>query len=441
MEKLLAQITKIITKKIFKMGQPAYHFFLALTGNLFYRFPGRRLICIGVTGTNGKSTTIELINSVLKAADFKTGMISTVAFEINGKRTENKTSRTTLGRWQTPKMLRAMVKAGCRYAVIEVASEGIVQFRTWGIPFDVAVFTNLSPEHLNTHGNMTNYRNAKGKLFENMASSKHRKQLVSGRKTQVASISIVNADDREAKYFSAFPAVAHYSYGLKKGLTKVSKVQQNGKLSFDITHENKSYYIQTDLIGHFNIYNILAAWCVGFSQGIDPHQIKWGIEAVKSVKGRMEKVAEQKGVRYYIDYAMTPDSYGMLFEEMRRIATGRVITVFGAAGDRDRGKRPLIGEVAAKQADYCILTDDEPYNEDPKKIIAEIEEGFKKVGASNYEVIQDRREAFKRARQMARSGDVVVIPGIGHQAYRNVGGDKKIAWDEAEIIRKIVESS
>jgi UDP-N-acetylmuramoyl-L-alanyl-D-glutamate--2,6-diaminopimelate ligase len=155
----------------------------------------------------------------------------------------------------------------------------------------------------------------------------------------------------------------------------------------------------------------------------------------------MEKVAERNGVKYYVDYAMTPDSYEMLFEEMKRIAGGKVIAVFGAAGDRDRAKRPKIGEIAAKQADYTILTDDEPYSEDPKKIIAEIEEGFKKVGANNYEVISDSREAFQKASKIARSGDVVVVPGIGHQAYRNIGGDKKIAWNEAEIIREIVESS
>jgi UDP-N-acetylmuramoyl-L-alanyl-D-glutamate--2,6-diaminopimelate ligase len=408
---------------------------LALTGNLAYRFPGRRMICIGVTGTNGKSTTAELINSVLKSAGFKTGMISTVAIEVNNQRKENTTSRTTLGRWQTPRILRSMVKAGCQYAVIEVASEGIVQYRTWGIPFDVAVFTNLSPEHLNTHKTMTNYRNTKGKLFENLATSRHKK--IAGQ--IINKVNIVNADDKEAKYFSAFPADTRILYGLKKGEAVAKSIAQNGKLNFDISYQNKNYYIQTDLLGSFNIYNILAAWSVGYSQGIDPHQIKWGLEAVKTVKGRMEKVAEKNGVKYYIDYAMTPDSYEMLFEEMKKIASGRVITLFGAAGDRDRSKRPLIGAIAAKKADYTILTDDEPYSEDPNQIIAEIEEGFKKTGASNYTVIRDRKLAFREAMKIAKSGDVVVIPGIGHQSYRNIGGDKKISWNEAEEIQKVLK--
>ena len=437
-EKTLNLIRKIVPKRIFKFFQPFYHFLLALSGNIVYRFPGKKMICIGVTGTNGKSTTVELINSILKSAGYKTGMLSTVAFEINGEREENKTSRTTLGRWQTPKMLRKMVKAGCRYAIVEVASEGIVQFRTWGIPFDVAVFTNLSPEHLNTHGTMANYRKAKGKLFENLATSMRKKKIQGAKKTKILKVNVFNADDKEAKYFGSFPADIHYGFGLKKGDVKAQKINQNTKLSFDINFQNKSYYIQTDLVGKFNVLNILAAWAVGFSQEIDPRKIKWGIEEVKSIKGRMEKVAEKNGVKFYIDYAMTPDSYELLFDEMREIARGKIIAVFGAAGDRDRKKRPIIGEIAAKKTDYTILTDDEPYSEDPKKIITEIESGFKKVAKENYKVIRDRKEAIREASKIAQAGDVVVVPGIGHQAYRNVGGVKKIAWNEGEIIREVL---
>lgn len=440
MEKLLKVFKKLIPRKLFKSSQPLYHFILALSGNIIYRFPGRRMVCIGVTGTNGKSTTIELINSIMKSGGYKTGMISTVAFEIDGERTENTTSRTTLGRWQTPKMLRRMVKAGCQYAIIEVASEGIVQFRTWGIPFDIAVFTNLSPEHLNTHGTMKNYRNAKGKLFENLASSKKKRLIIQGSKKIVPKVSVVNANDKEARYFAAFPADQHYNFGLKKGNLRAINVKQDGKLNFDIEYGNKNYFIQSDLAGEFNVLNILAAWAVGHSQGVDPRKLKWGVEAVKLVKGRMEMVAEMKGVKYYVDYAMTPDAYEMLLVEMRKIATGKVIIVFGAAGDRDRAKRPIIGEVAARFADYSILTDDEPYSEDPAQIITEIESGFKKLEKTNYRIINDRKKAFTEASRLAKAGDVVVVPGIGHQAYRNIGGDKKIPWNEAEIIREIVGS-
>jgi UDP-N-acetylmuramyl tripeptide synthase len=171
-EPLLNLGRKIIPNWLFRMGQPFYHFYMALSGNIRFGFPGRKLIVIGVTGTNGKSTTVELVNSVLKANGIKTGMLSTVAFEIAGKRTDNTTNRTTLGRWQTQRKLHEMVEAGCTHAVLEVASEGIKMFRIWGIPFDVAVFTNLAPEHLNTHKTMENYRNTKGRLFANLAKAK-----------------------------------------------------------------------------------------------------------------------------------------------------------------------------------------------------------------------------------------------------------------------------
>ncbi len=430
LEKLLNFGRKLIPRKIFRFFQPAYHYLLALSGNIFYRFPGKKMICIGVTGTNGKSTTVELINSILKSAGYKTGMISTVAFEIAGKREDNKTSRTTLGRWQTPKMLRKMVKAGCKYAVVEVASEGILHFRTWGIPFDVAVFTNLSPEHLNTHKTMANYRNTKGKLFANLSLSKKKKGILK--------INIYNAEDKESNYFGSFPADKHISYGFNKGNVLIKNLSETQGLMFDLKYLNKSYPIKSDLTAAFNAQNIAASWCVGLSQNIDPKDIAKGINNLHSVKGRMEKVTEKNGVKYFIDYAMTPDSYEMLISEMKKIAKGKVILVFGAAGDRDKLKRPKIGEIAAKNADFSILTDDESYSEDTKKIIEEIEVGFKKAKKNNYKVILDRKNAFREAVKIAKDGDVVVIPGIGHESFRNIGGNNKIPWNESEIIRKIV---
>lgn len=420
------------------MFAPLYHYLLAVSGNIFYRFPGRKLICIGVTGTNGKSTTVELVNSILKTAGKKTGMLSTIAIEVAEKRTENVTSRTTLGRWQTPRMLRQMVKAGCEYAVVEVASEGIVQFRTWGIPFDVAVFTNLSPEHLNTHGTMRNYRNAKGTLFANLSMGAKKKK-VCGKRIKPKKISIVNADDKEAGYFSAFPADESYLYGIKRGDIRATQTKLSNGLEFTVEAVGKRYPVKSKLLGGVNVYNILAAWCVGFSQNISPKKIAEGIFAVKQIEGRMEKVGERNGVQYFLDYAMTPDSYEILISELKKIASGRVILVFGAAGDRDRRKRPQIGAVAAKRADFSILTDDEPYSEDPKEIVREIEAGFRETGKNNYKIVRDRKKAFVEAVRMAKSGDVVVGIGMGHEKFRNIGGNKKIPWDEAGIIKNLLK--
>jgi len=471
LEKILNIGRKIIPRRLFRWGQPVYHFLLALSGNIIYRFPGRKMICVGVTGTNGKSTTVELINSVLKDGGKKTGMISTIAFEVAEKRTDNITSHTTLGRWQTQKMLRKMVRAKCEYAVLEVASEGIKMFRTWGIPFDVAVFTNLSPEHLNTHKTMKNYRNTKGKLFVSLSTSKRKKlvfvdgqdeqpntrskergaiphlfslfqkkgagQTVNSKRARIKKISIVNADDREAKYFSAFPADEHFLYGQKKGDVRAENIGE--KLEFSIEYQGKNYPIKSDLIGGFNVYNILAAWCVGFSQKLNPKDIQKGIFEIKGVKGRFEKVAEKDGVQYFLDYAVTPDAFELLFAELRKIASGRIIAVFGATGDRDKSKRPKLGEVAARKADIVIITDEEPYSEKPADIINQIYGGAVKIRKEGVYKIVDRKKALREAIKIAKEGDVVVATGLGHQKFRNVGGKKKISWEEGKIIKDLLK--
>ncbi len=430
-EKILNFLKKLIPRGLFKIFQPYYHFFLILTGNIFYRFPGRKLKVIGVTGTNGKSTTVELINAMLKEAGYKTGMISTVAIEVAGERKDNVTNRTTLGRWQTPRILRQMVKAKCDYAVLEVASEGIAWFRTWGIPFDVAVFTNLSPEHLNFHGNMINYRNVKGKLFLNLSFSK--------RKKGTPKVSVVNADDREAGYFGAFPADKKYTFGLKKGDVMGKNIKSGNFLEFSVAYGTKIYPVKSPLFAQFNVLNILAAFCVGLSQEIDPKIITKGIEAVKLVRGRMQKVAEKNGVSYFLDYAVTPDAFELLFNELRKMTKGKLIAVFGATGDRDKEKRPKLGEAAAKFCDIVIVTDEEPYSEDPAAIIEVVAVGAEKIAKNKVIKILDRKKALKKAIELAESGDVVVATGLGHQKYRNIGGNKKIAWDEAEIIKNLLE--
>jgi len=441
LEKILNIGRKLVPRNVFRFFQPAYHFVLAFTGNLVYRFPGRKLKVIGVTGTNGKSTTVELINSILKESQFKTGMISTVAIEIAGNRTDNITNRTTLGRWQTPKLLRQMVRQNCECAVLEVASEGIAWYRVWGIPFDVAVFTNLSPEHLNFHKNMANYRNTKGKLFLNLSFSKRKNfdDKLTKTREQVKKISIVNADDREASYFAAFPADIQLTYGLKKADINATNINPERQLNFDVNYLGKKYPISSPLFAEFNVYNILAAWAVGISQQIDPKIIAKGIKNVELVKGRMQKVSESNGVSYFLDYAVTPDAFELLFNELRKLTKGKLIAVFGATGDRDRDKRPKLGEVAARLCDEVIITDEEPYGEDPQKIINEVATGVGKVNSKKVIKILDRKKALQKAIAMAKSGDVVVATGLGHQKYRNIGGNRKITWDEAEIIKKLLK--
>lgn len=430
LEKVLNLGKKLIPAPLFKMAQPLYHFLLAVTGNIRYGFPGRKMIVVGVTGTNGKSTTVELINSVLKAGGLKTGMLSTVAFEIAGKREDNTTNRTTLGRWQLQRRLHEMVEAGCTHAIIEVASEGIAWHRVWGIPFDVAVFTNLAPEHLNFHKTMENYRNTKGKIFANLNRSLHK---------AAAKTIIVNADDKEWKYFYGFEAEKKITFGLNNGEIWATNMLFDDKTSFEIVDGEERYHVESVLPAKFNIYNMLAAFAVGKALCVTPNKIVKGIQSVKRVDGRMQEIPNNLGFKVFIDYAVTPDAFENLFRELRRITKNRLIAVFGATGDRDKDKRPKLGAVAAKLTDWVIITDEEPYSENPAVIVDAIAEGALKVRNRNLEIILDRKEAIKKALEMAFPDDTVVITGMGHQKYRNVGGNKKIAWDEAKIVKELLK--
>ena len=420
---------KIIPKSLFRLGQPAYHWLLALSGNVRYGFPGRKMIIIGITGTNGKSTTAELVNSVLKASGLKTGMLSTVAIEIAGKRADNVTNRTTLGRWQTPKYLHEMVLAGCTHVVLEVASEGLVMYRVWGIPFDVAVFTNLSPEHLNTHKTMENYRNAKGLLFAGLIKSKQKGMP----KTIIA-----NADDAEFKYFNDFEAEQKISYGITKGQVWANNISLGEKVEYELVDDEVKTRVKASLPAKFNIYNELAAYCVGKALSLDIKKTIIGIESVKLVAGRMQEIPNKRDITIFIDYAVTPDAFELLFTELRRITQGRIIAVFGATGDRDKDKRPKLGAVAGIMTNYTILTDEESYSENPSIIVDSIAEGLETVRKGNYEIILNRKEAIQRAIELAEPGDTVVVTGMGHQKYRNMGGNKKIEWDEAKVIAEVL---
>ncbi len=421
---------KIIPKPVFHFFQPYYHLFLAVTGNIRYGFPGNKMIMIGVTGTNGKSTTVDLITAVLKINGIKTGMTSSVAFEIAGKRIENSTSRTTLGRWKLQRILRQMLDAGCTHAVIEVASEGIAWHRVWGIAFDVAVFTNLSPEHLNFHKTMENYRNAKGKLFSNLSKSKNK---------GFPKTIIVNSDDKEWKYFYDFEADKKYTYGLENGEIWATNMMFSDKTEFEIVDHDEKYQIKANLPAKFNVYNMLAAYSVGRIFNIEPKEIIKGLESVKLVKGRMEEIANKRGIKIFVDYAVTPESFELLFRELKRITPGRIISVFGATGDRDKTKRPKLGKVAAKLTDEVIITDEESYSENPSLIVDAIAEGAYQIRKKGIEIILDRREAIKKAIEIASQGDTIVITGMGHEKFRNMGGNKKISWDEPEVIKEILK--
>lgn len=395
-----------------------------------YGFPGRQLIVIGVTGTKGKTTTSHLIAKIIEAAGYKVGLLSTVTFKIGDKEWPNETNMGTLPPAKLQKLIRQMVDEGCQYAVVETTSHALVQYRVYGIDYRVAVFTNLSHDHLDYHKSFDAYRQAKGRMF-------------AGHPT----LSVVNADDKSASYFLSFPAERHLSYGLESKKVQVTarKINYNAALGsrFTLITPVGEIDIQTTLPGRFNLYNILAAASACLGLGVGLPTIKSAVEGLSAVAGRMERVEAGQPYTVIVDYAHTPDSFEKIYETLRPATKGRIIHVFGATGDRDRTKRPIMGAIAGRQADIVILTDEEPYTESPQQIIDEIAKGVPRgarknrpmIADQNFFQILDRREAIAKGLSLARRGDIVLITGMGALTSRTIGTEH-LPWRDQDVARE-----
>jgi len=387
-----------------------YHYILALLGVIFYCFPSRKIKIIGVTGTNGKTTVVNLTTKILEEAGYKVASLSSIKFKIGEREWPNTLKMTMPGRFQIQKFLRQAVASGCKFAVLEVTSEGIKQHRHRFINFDTAVFTNLTPEHIEAHGGFENYKKAKGKLFQ-----------------ATKNIHIINIDDENANYFLQFPAKKKYTYGLNKG---------------DINAKNFQFKLQ--LIGDFNVYNALAAACAGVSQGVNLEICKKVLEMVGSIPGRMEEVISQP-FKVFVDYAFTPNALEKVYQTLNNLKPKtynlkpKLICVLGACGGgRDKWKRPVLGEIAAKYCDEVIVTNEDPYDENPFQILSMIKSGISKsqFPTSNFYEILDRREAIRKSLALAKPGDVVIITGKGCEPWICVAGGKKIPWDDREVVKE-----
>ena len=436
---LLRTGRNVIPKPIFEFFQPAYHFMLALAGALVYRFPSRNMIVIGVTGTKGKTTACNLIAHMLQETGHKTGMTTTVNFRIGDKVWQNEAKQTMLGRFQLQKMLRRMANEGCEYAVVETSSEGIMQFRHTFVDYDVTVFLNLSPEHLDRHKGFDNYRAAKLKLFRKLSKNKK-------------GIGVYNLDDEQVNHFLDIPQYTQYGYTLSHDLAhhydrlrrvvELKNIQLSGNGSkFDIRGD----HFTLPLVGRFNVENAGAAICVGLSQGITMDAMQKALANFKGVPGRMEIVPNDKDIAIVVDYAHEPKSleaiYKATIETKLRRENGRLICVFGATGGgRDKWKRPAMGKVAASYCDEIIVTNDDPYDEDPISIIKDIRKGIDEVlgfKGTIYEIV-DRRDAIHKALALAAPGDAVVLTGKGGETVMVVAKEKRIPWDERKIIEEIL---
>jgi len=395
---------ELIKKILPKFVLSFYHFILALLGALIYGFPSKKLILIGVTGTNGKTTTTEMIASIFEKAGKKIALLNSLRFKIGEKKEINKLRMTMPGRFFIQRFLKKAVKEGCQYAILEVTSEGIKQHRHRFLDFKVAVFTNLAPEHIEAHGSFEKYREAKGKLFQ-----------------ATKEIHVINVEDKNAEYFLKFSAKKKITYGLKKGDVNLGNAKVNLKIP-----------------GEFNLYNALAAISVAISQGIDKNFAIKALEEFKGVPGRMEEVIS-KPFRVIVDYAFTPNALEKVYQTLRNtqyaIPNTRLICVLGACGGgRDKWKRPVLGEIAAKYCDEVIVTNEDPYDEDPWQIIEQVASGAKRKARK----ILDRREAIREALKLAKEGDVVVITGKGAEPSIVEKG-KKIPWDDRKVVREEFE--
>lgn len=411
-EKIFRIMKEIIKKNIPKILLNWYHFILAFLGALIYWFPSRKLKVIGVTGTKGKTTTVILAGKILEEAGFKVGWISSATLKIDRKEWLNPYHMTMPGRFFIQKFLKEMVKNHCQYALIEVTSEGILQHRQKFINFGVAVFTNLAPEHIEAHGSFENYRAMKGKLFQ-----------------ATKEVHIINANDKNANYFLQFPAKIKYQFKRQNGKCKI--IVQNSKLQKELPE----FLLNLKLLGDFNIDNALAAICVGLSQGVSIEVCQKALEKIKGIPGRLEIIDEGQNFKVIIDTAHTPDSFEKVFELVNNLPHNKIISVFGApGGGRDKWKRPVLGEIAQRYSHQIILTNDDPYDEDPIEIVNQIEKGIKSAPSSVLKIL-DRREAIKKALQLAQPQDIVLILGKGAEQVI-IMGSKKIPWDDREVVRE-----
>jgi len=399
---------------------------------LVYGFPARKLKCVGITGTDGKTTT-TILTAHLLSQKYKVGMASSVYFQIGDERWKNKTHKTTLGRFGLQKLLRQMVKAGCEYAVLEASSIALHQGRLTGVPFQVAAITNLAKEHLAYHGTMENLKKDKGRLFQKLKKN---------------GTAVLNKDDEYFEYFETRSSnletrnILYYTLENKRGSLFADNIEESlGGTSFEIFCGEQSLKVQTKLLGHFNVYNALAATAIALSQGLSFFEIKAGLESFEGVPGRMERVDTGQDFHFFIDFALTPQAFKALHFSLKKLCKGKLIAIFGACGGgRDTWRRKVNGKLAAELCDLTILTDDEPYNDNPEEIIADIKEGLHEAGAKEGEdfvIIRDRREAIEHAVKNAEAGDVITLTGLGDFEVRMMN-EGEIPWSDRHEARQAV---
>jgi UDP-N-acetylmuramoyl-L-alanyl-D-glutamate--2,6-diaminopimelate ligase len=423
-------VKKLIPTKLFRWIEPFGHLGEAILANIWYGFPSRGMHVIGVTGTNGKTTTTFLIEKMLTDAGFKVAMLSTVAYGIGDDIHSQIEHITTAQAGKLQKRLREYRRAGVQWVVLETSSHSLAQHRTWGIPYEIAVMTNVTSDHLDYHGTFESYLSAKVRLFK--IANHH------GRK-----FGVVNADDPNAGQF-VDSISRSVTYGINNGeLRAINVFLATDHSTFQASIAQDEYNIHINIPGDFNVSNALAAIAVGREVGLTKEQIENGIAALSGVEGRMTVVDEGQPFKVIVDFASTPDAFQRLFESLRPIVKGKLIAVFGSAGRRDETKRSVQGEIAGKFSDEVVLTEEDDRDVDGNEILTQIAEGAKKSGKvadKDMFLILNREKAIDFALKRAQSpDDTVVLLGKGHEKTIE-RADGVHPWNEIETARKLLQN-
>ena len=416
------ELLKAIVKYVTILVVPDTRLGLAISSCNFYDNPSKKFKLIGITGTKGKTTTSFMTKKILEKQGMKVGLVGTIATYIGEEKYED-SDRTTPESNKLQFLFSKMVEAGCDAVVMEVSSQSLKLNRVAGCDFDIAVFTNFSEDHISPkeHPDMKDYFESKLKLIK------------------MSKVSFINADDlMVAKIPKLLPDCKITTYGIDNYCNLLAKdiTITNSYVDFKVKLENKNERVKVCIPGRFSVYNALAAISIAKEMGCTAENVKVALEEVR-VPGRSELVDNKKELTIMIDYAHSPESLENILNAVKSYTRGRLISVFGCGGDRDSGKRPIMGEISGRIADYTIITSDNPRTEDPQKIVEQIEQGIKKTNGK-YEVVVDRTEAIKNAIKMANKRDIIVLAGKGHEPYQEING-KKYPFDERIIVRDIID--
>lgn len=413
LDQTLAKVRKYIPTKVFTFFQPAYHYSLAFLAAIIYRFPSRNIKVIGVTGTKGKSTTTEIINALLEEAGYKTAVSNTIRYKVGAQSTDNKFKMSMPGRFFVQRLIRKAVSAKCDYIILEMTSQGTLQFRHKFIHLDAFVFTNLSPEHIDSHGSYENYVAAKVKIAGEMMKSKKLNRII-----------VANADDKESVRFLDCESEVKATFS-----TMDAEPFEIKKEGIDFTLGGKT--VHSPLSGLFNLYNLLAGIVCVRNFSVSDEIIIRAVEKFEGVKGRVEKIKVGQDFNVVVDYAHTPDSLEKLYQVFN--ASRNICVLGGTGGGRDNWKRKEMGRIADAYCDEIILTDEDPYDEDPNQIVKDVAEG---ITGQTPKVIMDRRAAIAKAIKSAKTGDSVLITGKGTDPFIMGPNGTKTPWSDAQIARE-----